>query len=197
MIKISIMSQVRKRKMQSRAAALVRDFYESLLMLTLSLLLQVNQWHIVHKLNSNRLPEEMSSEQQSTLDWSTIFFTSGLLLTLVQYRPGWMRRRVRALRKLLLVVELFVVLFLVDYILLAMWQPFLHLVHQALHTLGHSQWTWVRLIFHYCPSLCAWVINDAFHTVRFATSVTWFLLAFQTAGKLTHTNIESSSTNHE
>lgn len=182
------MSQVRKRKMQSRAAALVRDFYESLLMLTLSLLLQVNQWHIVHKLNSSQLPEEMSSEQQSTLDWSTIFFTSGLLLTLVQYRPGWMRRRVRALRKLLLVVELFVVLFLVDYILLAMWQPFLHLVHQALHTLGHSQWTLVRLIFHYCPSLCAWVINDAFHTVRFATSVTWFLLAFQTAGKLTHTN---------
>lgn len=193
------MSQLRKRKMQSRAAALVRDFYESLLMLMLSLFLQVNQWHIVHMLNSSQLPDEMSVEQQSTFSWSTIFFSSGLLLTLLQYRPGWMRRRLRPLRKLLLVVELFVVLFLVDYILLAMWLPFLNLVQQALHTLGHSNWTWVRLIFHNCPSLCAWMINDAFHTVRFATSVTWFLLAFQTAGKLTHTHtlIAGSSTNHK
>lgn len=187
------MSQLRKRKMQSRAAALVRDFYESLLMLMLSLFLQVNQWHIVHMLNSSQLPDEMSVEQQSTFSWSTIFFSSGLLLTLLQYRPGWMRRRLRPLRKLLLVVELFVVLFLVDYILLAMWLPFLNLVQQALHTLGHSNWTWVRLIFHNCPSLCAWMINDAFHTVRFATSVTWFLLAFQTAGKLTHTHTHTHS----
>lgn len=189
MIKIPIMSHMRKRKMQLRASALVREFYESLLMLMLSLLLQANQWHIVHMLNSGQPPDEMRGEQQSTPSWSTIFFTSGLLLTLVQYRPGWMRRRVRGLRKLVLVVELFVILFLVDYILLAMWLPFLNLVHQALHTLGHSQWTWLRLVFHYCPSFCVWVINDAFHTVRFATSVTWFLLAFQTAGKLTHTPI--------
>lgn len=179
------MSQLRKRKMQIRAAILVRDFYESLLVLSLGLLLQWNQWHIVIKLNSSQLPDEMKpnndpNSDQGTLNWSTIFFTSGLMLTLVQYRPRWMRRRVRVVRKLFLILELFVLLFLVDFILLAMWQPFLNIVNQALNTLTHSKWVWAQVIFHYCPGLCA---SDAFDFIRFATSLIWFLLAFQTAGK--------------
>lgn len=179
------MSQLRKRKMQMRAATLVRDFYESLLMLSLGLLLQWNQWHIVLKLNSDQLPDGLATQDGShlnTLNWSTIFFTSGLLLTLVQYRPRWMRRRVRVVRKMFLVLELFVVLFLVDFVLLAMWQPFLSIIDQALDTLAHSKWTWAQLIFHYCPGLCA---NDAFDFIRFAISLIWFLLAFQAAGKQT------------
>ncbi|KAH8397552.1 hypothetical protein KR222_009840 [Zaprionus bogoriensis] len=173
------MPQWRMRKMQLRAAELVREFHESQLMLTMGLLLQWNQWHIIRILNASRLPDELPEQQP--LSWSTIFFSCGLLLTLLQYRPDCLRRRALILRKLFFLLELFVVLFLVDFILLAMWQPFFLIVDQALHTLGHSEWVWVRVLFRYCPGLSVWLLNDAFYFIRFVSSLIWFLLAIETA----------------
>lgn len=176
------MSQLRKSKMKMRAVNLARDFYESLLMLSLGLLLQWNQWHIVLKLYSGQLPDELATHNGNHLDWSTLFFTSGLLLTLVQYRPRWIRRRMRVVRKMLLVLELFVVLFLVDFILLAMWLPFLSIIDEALMTMAHSQCTWAQLVVYFCPELCP---SDVFDFIRIAISLIWFILAFQAAGKQT------------
>ncbi|KAL7745149.1 hypothetical protein ACLKA6_008206 [Drosophila palustris] len=171
------MSQLRLRRMQMRAAELVRDFYESLLMLTLGVMMQWNQWHVMRMLNAEKLPEGVSEPQP--LNWSSAFFTSGLLLTLLQYRPQYIKRLAATLRKLFLLLEVFIVLFLVDYVLLSMWQPFLNIFDQVLHALGHSKWTWARILFRYWPGLSSWLINDAFYFMRFVASLSWFLLAIE------------------
>ncbi|KAH8386949.1 hypothetical protein KR093_003724, partial [Drosophila rubida] len=170
---------VRMRKMQTQATELVRDFYESLLMLTLGLLLQWNQWHVVRILNADTLPAEVTEQQP--LNWSAVFFSSGLLLTLLQYRPQWIKRCSLQLRKLLLLLEVLIVLFVVDYVLLSIWQPFLNIFDLVLHTLGNSQGSWSRLVFHYCPGLADWLINDAFYFMRFLISLAWFLIAIELA----------------
>ncbi|KAM8719412.1 hypothetical protein ACLKA7_012034 [Drosophila subpalustris] len=171
------MSQLRLRRMQIRAAELVRDFYESLLMLTLGVMMQWNQWHVMRILNAEKLPEGVSEPQP--LNWSSAFFTSGLLLTLLQYRPQYIKRLAAPLRKLFLLLEVFIVLFLVDYVLLSMWQPFLNIFDQVLHVLGHSKCTWARILFRYWPGLSTWLINDAFYFMRFVASLSWFLLAIE------------------
>lgn len=172
------------RRLQRRAEELVREFYESMLLLTLDLLLQWNQWHVIRMLNANKLPDELAEPQ--ALSWSTLFFANGLLLTLAQYRPQRFKRYASVVRKLLLLLELFVMLFVVDYVQLSIWQPFLNIFDQALHALGHSKWTWARFIFYYCPGLSTWLINDAFYFMRFVASLSWFLLAVEGAGKPVH-----------
>lgn len=174
------MSQLRLRKMQTRAMELVRDFYESLLMLTLGVMMQWNQWHVMRMLNADKLPEGVSDPQP--VNWSSVFFTSGLLLTLLQYRPDYIKRCTASLRKILLLLEVFIVLFLVDYVLLSMWQPLFNILDQVLHALGHSKWTWARVLFRYCPGLSSWLINDAFYFMRFMASLSWFLLAIEMSG---------------
>ncbi|XP_017872717.1 PREDICTED: uncharacterized protein LOC108620322 isoform X1 [Drosophila arizonae] len=173
------MRQLRMRRQQRRAEELVREFYESMLVLALDLLLQWNQWHVVRLLKPNKLPDEVP--EPLPVSWSTLFFANGLLLTLTQYRPQRIKRWPSVVRKLLLLLELFVMLFVVDYVLLSIWQPFLSICDQALHALGHSKWTWTRFIFHYCPGLSAWLINDAFYFMRFVASLSWFLLAIEGA----------------
>ncbi|XP_064555682.1 uncharacterized protein Andorra [Drosophila montana] len=173
------MTQLRMRRMQMRAEELVRDFYESMLLLSLDLLLQWNQWHVIRMLNAKKLPDELPEPQ--ALNWSTIFFANGLLLTLAQYRPQRLKRYAPVVRKLLLLLELFVMLFVVDYVLLSIWQPFFNIFDQALHALGHSKWAWAKFIFHYCPGLSTWLINDAFYFMRFVASLSWFLLAVEGA----------------
>lgn len=171
------MGQSRLRRMKKRAAELVREFYESLLMLTLGVMFQWNQWHVMRMLNTDKLPDGVFEPQP--LNWSSVFFTSGLLLNLLPYRPQRIKRCEPTMRKVLLLVEVFIVLFLVDFVQLSMWQPFLNIFDQVLHTLGHSKWTWAGILFHYCPGLSTWLINDAFYFMRFVASLSWFLLALE------------------
>ncbi|TDG39322.1 hypothetical protein AWZ03_014256 [Drosophila navojoa] len=173
------MGQLRMRRLQRRAEELVREFYESMLVLSLNLLLQWNQWHVIRVLKASKLPDEVP--EPLPVSWATLFFANGLLLTLTQYRPQWLKRCPSVVRKLLLLLELFVMLFAVDYVLLTIWQPLLNICDQALQALGHSNWTWTRFIFYYCPGLSVWLINDAFYFMRFVASLSWFLLAIEGA----------------
>ncbi|KAH8411691.1 hypothetical protein KR215_008971 [Drosophila sulfurigaster] len=174
------MTQVRLRKMQKQAAELVRDFYESLLLLTLGLAMQWNQWHVLRILNGNSLYEEGEAAQPEPRNWSAVFFTSGLLLTLLHYRPQWIKRHCSLmLRKFLLLPETFGLLFVVDYMLLSMWQPLFNFCHQIMNMLATSQGNWSRFVFHFCPSCSAWLINDAVYLMRFIISLAWFLLAIE------------------
>ncbi|EDV95171.1 uncharacterized protein LOC6569526 [Drosophila grimshawi] len=173
------MTPLSMRRMQRRASELVRDLYESMLILTTGLLMLWNQWHVVRIVNAKKLPDELLEEP--ALSWSTIFFAGGLLLTLAQYRPQWIKRRGAVVRNMLMLLELFAMLFVVDYVLLSIWQPFLNIFDQALHAVAHSKRAWPRFIFHHCPGLSAWLINDAFAFMRSAASLSWLLLAIEVA----------------
>ncbi|ALC49583.1 Andorra [Drosophila busckii] len=170
-------SQSHLSRLQLRAAHLVRDFYEALLLLALGLLLQWNELHPMLLLNAREQQLAHALPEPQPFNWSFVCFSSGLMLRLLQYRPHWLRRSAGLRRKLLLLLELATVLYVLDYVQLLMWQPCLDIFDQALHALAHAKWHWLQLTFQLCANCHTWLINDAFYTLRFVGSLTFLLLA--------------------
>ncbi|XP_030379175.1 uncharacterized protein LOC115627592 [Scaptodrosophila lebanonensis] len=162
-------------KMQKKGWELVRDMYESLLMMSVSMMFHLNGWHVLAWLDPNQMPSEALP-----VNWSTTCFIMGLLLVLLHFKPRSIKRCSHMARVAMLPLEIFLMLWLIDTLEVQMWHPFLGIMEMLFGVLGHAR----RFsgIYYYLPGLSKWLINDAFYFMRFVSSVTILLLGLEAEG---------------
>ncbi|EDW75112.2 uncharacterized protein Dwil_GK19875 [Drosophila willistoni] len=175
-----------KISMYKRALELERDLYESWLLLTVCFFLQWNQWHLITIFNCPDTDTDAEAEHclyrlsNVAFTWSSVFFNIGLLVAILQIWPTCFKRYGHRKRLILLPIKLVILLYMTEWIELEMWQPFLGIIEHMLHSVGHAKRA--ETLYYYWPSLATWLMQDAYHVVRFVASFSLFLTAIDAAG---------------
>ncbi|EDV46563.1 uncharacterized protein LOC6550287 [Drosophila erecta] len=118
---------------------LLRDLYESWLILAMGMLVRWNRWRPL----SNAIISPLDPKPYAIGDnerWADVYFECGLLLAILQYRPLWVRRCRHRVRLLMLLSEIVLLLQLVHWIDCQPWQSFLGIVEELFLALGRGQW---------------------------------------------------------
>lgn len=168
-------------------ADVMRDLYESWLILLVCVLVHWNQWHLratppapaLLPDPADILPElniPISDEQR----WSDVLFCSAFLCSILQYRYMWASRCRHWIRLFLLVLEILMLIQLVEWVNREMWQPAMEIFDDMLHTTYlHIEESWE--LYRLFPGLFTWLLEDAPITVRLVASFVCFCTALDAA----------------
>ncbi|XP_017074269.1 uncharacterized protein LOC108109964 [Drosophila eugracilis] len=158
---------------------ILRDLYESWLILVTGLLVHWNQWHLLACDPVSPLDPLNKCPAGDNQRWSRIFFGGGTLLAIVQFRPYWVRRCRHRVRFLMLLAEMMLMLQLTEWLDRQIWHPFLGLSRELFCALGRAQWgSW---IFSYIPGFSSMLLNGyAFDIFRLISSFVIFVAALET-----------------
>lgn len=168
-------------------ADVMRDLYESWLILLVCVLVHWNQWHLratppapaLLPDPADILPElniPISDEQR----WADVLFCSAFLCSILQYRYMWASRCRHWIRLFLLVLEILMLIQLVEWVNREMWQPAMEIFDDMLHTTYlHIEESWE--LYRLFPGLFTWLLEDAPITVRLVASFVCFCTALDAA----------------
>ncbi|KAH8275940.1 hypothetical protein KR018_001401, partial [Drosophila ironensis] len=160
------------------SAEVMRELYESWLILFVGLLMQWNPWRLTGEPQSlSTYLEPQSTPRDSQTRWADVWFAAGVLCIVLQYRSRWAHRCRHQIRLYLLAVEVLFWIHFVEQVDRELWSPTMDLLDDVAYSVtvwgrSHPEW-----IFHILPWLITWMQTKASGAFRLAASFGWFLCA--------------------
>ncbi|XP_017002444.2 uncharacterized protein Andorra [Drosophila takahashii] len=160
------------------SAEILRDLYECWLIFFTGIFVHYNHWRLLAYETMSPLDPLVNQPVGDNQRWAGVFFGSGVLLALLQYRPLWVRRCRHRVHLLMLLAEMMLMLQLAEWTDRQLWQPFLGIVGDLFLALGRAEWgNWLQ---SHLPAIVGTQLlsGDAFDIFRLLASLAIFVAAF-------------------
>ncbi|XP_016979736.1 uncharacterized protein LOC108045063 [Drosophila rhopaloa] len=163
-------------RFQNCSSELKRDLCECWLIVFFGIFVRWNQWRLLAHVPVSPLDPLYTHPVADNQRWAGLFFVSGVLMAILQYRPLYVRRCRHRIHLLMLVAEMWLMLQLAEWLDYQLWQPFLGIIRELLLALGRAQWgAW---LFGHLPGVCEWLSSgDAFDAFCLISSFAIFFAA--------------------
>lgn len=160
---------------------MLRDLYEIWLILAVGMLVRWNRLRLLEELPPSPLVASgLALRNGANYRLGDMFFGAGLLAFLLQYRCHWVRRCQHRVQLLLLALELWFLLRIVEFNDRVAWQPFLGIYRDMFETLGHADYRIYRL----APGLATWLTDgSAYEVFQLLVSFAFFVVGMSTAAE--------------